>query len=160
MKKKLLIIIPIVVILAAAATAFALQLPGEQQEAELVYNEEAFGEYFRKYLFTMGNDPRCKHFLYYKRVDEYTHVRICAMQDGRPWNCMWEPEYSPHEYLFVGINCTTCDDYGCVYHYLDLICSICPADDYHPYFRCKSNSPVCDGSCLGFSEGDIVEVSG
>ena len=163
MKKKLLIIIPIVVILAAAATALLLLLPGEQQEAELVYNEEAFGEYFRKYLFTMGNDPRCRHRLHIMCVDEYTHVQKCYLANGRQWKCQYVPVYLPHDYVFRGVRYTTFDDYGAVYHCLDVSCAVCnysdyPAYQYYPYFRCKLNSPGCDGSCLGFSEGDRIEV--
>ena len=63
MKKKLLIIIPVVVILAAAATALLLLLPGEQQEAEIEYYEDAFGEYFIKHLFPMGHYTTCPHRL-------------------------------------------------------------------------------------------------
>ena len=157
MKKKLLIIIPIVVILAAAAAALTL-LHKQHPKVQITYDDKAFGEYFQSHLFPIGHDPQCKHFLAYRYVDKYTHVQECIAQKGRPWGCDFEPVYSPHEYEFVGISDTTCNDYGHIYHILNIKCSVCRVAQYTPYVRCKLDSPTCDGSCLGLSVGDHVEV--
>ena len=90
MKKKLLIIIPIVVILAAAAAALVLLLPGEQQEAEIEYYEDAFGEYFIKHLFPMGHYTTCPHRLVYYSTGKDTHRQICAFSAEDPWGCDFE----------------------------------------------------------------------
>ena len=157
MRKALFIIISIV-ILAVAATVLFLLRPSERQEAEIEYNADAFGEYFKSHLFPIGRNPQCKHFLAYRYVDKYTHVQECIAQKGRPWGCDFEPVYSPHEYEFVGISDTTCNDYGHIYHILNIKCSVCRVAQYTPYVRCKLDSPTCDGSCLGLSVGDHVEV--
>ena len=158
MKKLIILSVALFLIAASALTALIL-LPESRSTAEITYDEDAFGEYFRNYLFPMGNDPRCKHFLSY-RSDRTTHTQLCIMQDGRPWGCDFVPITSPHEYEFQSIEGITCDEYGNIYHVLNVRCPICRQYQYRPLFRCKLNSPVCDGSCLGFSVGDRVEVGG
>ena len=158
MKKILLLIIPILAIVTAAA--LFILIPKRQPKAEITYSADAFGDYWAKYFFPMTQNQsyNCKHFLLYKKMGTEGHLQKCIRSENRGWDCDFEPIFSEHEWTFQSIYATSVDDYGCVYHILKIRCAVCGESQYRPCARCRLDSPECDGSCLGFSAGDAVEV--